>query len=223
MEAQFRVGSKRAVRSSGHLEWCFLLFLGGLTGAGLLAAAGCAGGRNVQTAPDPATLQPYNGDWILQEIGAPQASLTFAAPVGRGFRRAVAQELGQWLGSRPERLLLEMNESAFRVSGQDPGLPFSLPVDGTGVEIRDEEGQVISLLELTWSHGTPIVRRTLPKIGWISDHYQLTDEGALLITRTAGMQDNAGGDLEAIGALEFVYARVSGGDSGVGGVHRQGR
>ena len=69
---------------------CFLLFLAGLTCAGLLAVAGCAGGRNVQTAPDPATLQPYNGD----------------------------------------------------------------------VEIRDEEGQVISLLELTWSYGTPIVRRT---------------------------------------------------------------
>ena len=119
------------------------------------------------------------------------------------------QELGKRLEFRPERLRLDWSESSLRVAGDGPGLPFSLPMDGTGVEIRDEEGQVIGSLTLTWGDGAPIVRQTLSRVGWVSDHYRLTDAETLTVTRTAGMQDNANRDREAMGAVDLVFARAA--------------
>ena len=123
------------------------------------------------------------------------------------------QELGKRLEFRPERLRLEWSESSLRVAGDGPGLPFSLPMDGTGVEIRDEEGQVIGSLTLTWGDGAPVVRQTLSSVGWVSDHYRLTDAETLTVTRTAGMQDNARRDREAMGAVDLVFARAAGSGS----------
>ena len=178
--------------------------LAGIVGASVLAATGCA-----SLPGEPANLQPYNGEWVLQaEDRSPE--FQFIASGGSGFQRGNMQRLAEKLDIRTERFALALNDSIFRVSGDGSGLSFLLPVDGTPIEIHDEDGEVRGSMRLTWSGGTPVVRQTLLDAGWISDRYELTEDDVLVIKRRAGLRDTAGRDMEATGSFELAYIRSTG-------------
>ena len=65
-------------------------------------------------------------------------------------------------------------------------------------------------MRLSWSEGTPVVRRTLPDIGWVSVRYELTVDGSLVITRTAGVRNVGGAEVEGSRPVEIVYVRSNG-------------
>ena len=109
---------------------------------------------------------------------------------------------------RAERFVLAVNDSVFRVSSAEPAFSFSLPVDGTPVEVLGEDGEVTQSNTLSWREGTPVVRRTIPGAGWVSDRYELTADGALVITRTAGLRNVRGAEVEGSRPVEIVYVPV---------------
>ena len=180
----------------------------GVAGASVLAAAGCAG--RPQPIPAIATLEPYNGEWVLEAADRSPVPLQFMSRDGYGFSRETVQRIIAIMGIRAERFVLEVNDSIFRVSSDEPGFSLSLPVDGTPIEVQEEESEVARSMRLSWSETTPVVRRTLTGTGWASDRYELTADGALVITRRAGVRNVRGSDVEATRPVEFVYVRSTG-------------
>ena len=180
----------------------------GVAGAGVLASAGCAG--RPQPTPAIATLEPYNGEWVLEATDREPVQLQFMSRDGYGFTRETVQRIIAIMGIRAERFVLEVNDSIFRVSSDEPGFSLSLPVDGTPIEVQEEDGEVAQSMRLSWSETTPVVRRRLTGTGWASDRYELTADGALVITRTAGVRNVRGSDVEATRPVEFVYVRSTG-------------
>ena len=178
----------------------------GITVASVLATAACASGP--QPTPTIATLQPYNGEWVLEAADRGPTRLQFASTDGHGIASETMEKIGAILVMRVEHVALEVNASVFRVSSDEPAFSFSLPVDGTPVEVLGEDGEVTQSIGLSWSEGTPVVRRTLPGVGWVSDRYELTADGALIITRTAGMRNVRGAEVESSRPVEFVYVPV---------------
>ena len=178
----------------------------GITVASVLATAACASGP--QPTPTIATLQPYNGEWVLEAADRGPTRLQFASTDGNGIASATSQRVVAIMVTRAEQFVLEVNASVFRVSSDEPAFSFSLPVDGTPVEVLGEDGEVTQSIGLSWSEGTPVVRRTLPGVGWVSDRYELTADGALIITRTAGMRNVRGAEVESSRPVEFVYVPV---------------
>ena len=178
----------------------------GITVASVLATAACASGP--QPTPAIATLQPYNGEWVLEAADRGPTRLQFASTDGHGIASETMEKIGAILVMRVEHVALEVNASVFRVSSDEPAFSFSLPVDGTPVEVLGEDGEVTQSIGLSWSEGTPVVRRTLPGVGWVSDRFELTADGALIITRTAGMRNVRGAEVESSRPVEFVYVPV---------------
>ena len=179
----------------------------GVAGASVLATAGCAGRGGI---PEVATLAPYNGEWVLETVQATGQRLQFVSPEGSGFVRNTGQRLAAALGMRVERFVLEVSGSVFRISSEEPGYSFALPVDGTPIEFLAEGGEAAQSIALGWDSGMPVVRRTLQGSGWVSERFGLTAEGALIITRTAARTNNRGMDVRATGAVEVVYVRGTG-------------
>ena len=179
----------------------------GVAGASVLAAAGCASRGRI---PEIATLAPYNGEWSLEATQPARQGVQFASQDGYGFTRATGQRIVAAMGIRAERFVLEVSDSFFRVSSDEPGFSFALPIDGTPVEIPGEDDAVEQSIALTWDQGTPVVRRTLPGAGWVSDRFELTGDGALVVTRTAAMRNFRGNEVGGMGGVELAYTRGSG-------------
>lgn len=114
------------------------------------------------------------------------------------------------MGIRAERFALEVSDSLFGVASDEPGFSFSLPIDGTSIEIRAEDGTVEQSIALAWDQGTPVVVRTLPGAGWVSERFELQGDGALFITRTAAMRNFRGNEVGGMGGIEIAYTRRSG-------------
>ena len=180
----------------------------GVAGASVLATVACAG--RPQPIPAIATLEPYNGEWVLEATDRSPVPLQFMSRDGYGFSRETVQRIIAIMGIRAERFVLEVNDSIFRVSSDEPGFSLSLPVDGTPIEVQEEESEVAQSMRLSWSETTPVVRRTLTGTGWASDRYELTADGGLVITRRAGVRNVRGRDVEASRPVEFVYVRSTG-------------
>lgn len=179
----------------------------GIAGASVVASAGCASRGQM---PEVAALAPYNGEWVLEGVQPTGQRLQFVSPQGSGFARGTGQRLGAALGIRAERFVLEASDSVFRVSSDEPDYSFTLPIDGTPIEVRAEDGGLEQSIALGWDSGMPVVRRTLPDSGWVSERFGLTAEGALIITRTAARTNNRGMDVRATGAVDIVYVRSTG-------------
>ena len=177
----------------------------GIAGASVLAAAGCAGRRG--PTPEIATLEPYNGEWAIAATPHTQNRVQFASGDGYGFTSQTGQTIGAVMGMRAERFVLEVSDSIFRVSGDEPNLAFSLPMDGTPVEVHGEDGEAQQSVTLSWDEGTPVVRRTFPGVGWVSERFELTADGVLVITRTAAMRNYRGSEVRGTGTVEVAYHR----------------
>lgn len=179
----------------------------GVAGASVLAAAGCASrGRT----PEIATLAPYNGEWSLEAVQPARQRIQFESRDGYGFTRQTSQRLVAAMGLRVERFVLEVSDSLFRVSSDQPGFSFALPIDGTPIAIPAEDDAPEQTMTLTWDQGTPVIRRTLPSAGWVSERFELKEDGALVVTRSATMRNFRGNEVEGMGAIELAYARNSG-------------
>ena len=179
----------------------------GIACASVLATAGCASRGGV---PEIATLAPYNGEWVLEAAQPTGQRLQFVSPEGSGFARETGQKVGAALGIRAERFVLELSDSVFRLSSEEPGSSFTLPVEGTPIEVLTEGGELGQSIALGWDSGMPVVRRTLPDSGWVSERFGLTADGALIITRTAARTNNRGMDVRATGEMVVVYVRDTG-------------
>ena len=179
----------------------------GIAGVSVLAAAGCASRGQI---PEIAALQPFNGEWSLATAQPTRRGVQFVSQDGNGFTRETGQKIVAVLGIRAERFVLEVSDSSFQISSNEPGFSFSLPIDGTTIEVPAENGEVEQSMTLTWDHGAPVVRRTLAGAGWVSDRFELTGGGALVVTRTAAMTNNRGMDVGGMGGVEFAYVRSSG-------------
>ena len=179
----------------------------GIAGASVLTAAGCASRGRI---PEIAALQPFNGDWSLAAAQPARQGVQFASQDGYGFTRETGQKIVAVMGIRAERFVLEVGDSFFRVSSDEPGFSFTLPIDGTTIEVPAENGEVEQSIALTWDDGTPIVRRTLPAAGRVSERFELTGDGTLVVTRTAAMRNFRGNEVGGMGGVEFAYVRSSG-------------
>ena len=178
-----------------------------LGGAAVMAATGCAG-RHGQV-PQPATLQPYNGEWALAAVQPSRQGIQFASTDGYGFTRQTGQMVVAAMGLRAERFVLELSDSIFRVSSDEPGFSFALPIDGGLFEVMGEDGAIEQSITLTWDEGTPVVRRRLPGVGLVSERFELTEDGTLMVIRTAAMRNVRGAEVSAIGALAISYIRAT--------------
>ena len=180
----------------------------GVAGASVLASARCAG--RPQPIPAIATLEPYNGEWVLEAADRGPGQLQFMSRDGYGFTSETVQRIVAIMGILAERFVLEVSDSIFRVSSDEPVFSFSLPMDGTPIEVQEEDGEVARSMRLSWSETTPVVRRALPGTGWVSDRFELKADGGLVITRRAGVRNVRGRDVEATRPVEFVYVRSTG-------------
>lgn len=184
---------------------CLRQAVNGIVGASLLAVVGCA--ANPVPTPDIVTLLPYNGEWVLEAADREPVGLQFASRDGYGFTAVTTQKFGAVMAVRAERFRLEVSDSIFRLSGDQPGFSAAIPLDGTPTEVLGEDGEVQQSLTLTWEAGTPVVRRRLPGVGWVSDRFELTSEGALVLTRSGGVRNSGGRVVEATRMRAFVYTR----------------
>lgn len=180
-----------------------------VTSAGLLAWAGGAGHRGPPV-PGIAALQPFNGEWVLEAEGRERLEVQFASQDGYGFTEETMQKVGALLAIRAERFVLEMSDSILAVSSSEPGFSFSLAMDGTPHEVHDEDGRLLHSTALAWQEDAPVVRRTLPGTGWVSNRFELAEDGTLVITRTAAVRNHRGREVEATTPIRFVYARSTG-------------
>ena len=179
----------------------------GIAGASVLAAAGCASRGRI---PEIATLAPYNGEWVLEGVQSTGQRVQFVSPEGSGFVRSTGQKVLAIMGMRAERFVLEVSDSHFRVTSDEPDLSFTLPIDGTPIEVLAEGGQLEQSIALRWENDVPVVRRTLPGSGWVSARFELTADGALTIARTAAWTNNRGMDVRASGEIVVAYVRSTG-------------
>ena len=124
----------------------------GIAGASALAAAGCASRGRI---PEVATLAPYNGEWVLEAVQSTGQRLQFVSPEGSGFARDTGQKVGAALGMRAERFVLEVSDSVFRVSSDEPDYSFTLPIDGSPIEVLAEDGEAEQSIALGWDNGMP--------------------------------------------------------------------
>ncbi len=178
----------------------------GIVGVSLLAVVGCA--TSPVPAPDIVTLLPYNGEWVLQAADREPVGLELASRDGYGFNTVAMRRVIAVLAVRAERFRMEVSDSVLRISSAEPGFSFAVPIDGTPVEVPDQDDEVQSLT-LSWDGGTPVVRRTITSVGWVSDRFELTSDGALVLTRTAAVR-NAGGRPVESSMPAFVYTRSTG-------------
>lgn len=78
-------------------------------------------------------------------------------------------------------------------------------MDGTPIEVLEEDGALLQTITLTWRGGSPVVRRTLPGAGWVSDRFLRGAGGTLAVVRTAAMRNVRGREVEGTRAVELTY------------------
>ncbi|MCY4399396.1 MAG: hypothetical protein OXE96_08675 [Gemmatimonadetes bacterium] len=179
----------------------------GITGASVLAAAGCA--SRSAPVPDIVTLHAYNGEWVLEAGERAPVGMQFISQDGYGFTSEAAGKIVGAMAIRTERFRLEVSDSIFRISSDQQGSSFALPIDGTAIEVPGQDGEVQSLT-LTWDRGAPVVQRAIPGVGRVSERFELTGDGALVLTRTGALRNSGGRVVEAVGMRELFYTRNHG-------------
>ena len=130
----------------------------GIAGASVLAAPGCASRGRI---PEIAALQPFNGEWSLAAAQPARQGVQFASQDGYGFTRETGQKIVAVMGIRAERFVLEVGDSFFRVSSDEPGFSFTLPIDGTTIEVPAENGAVEQSIGLILVSGNLIIIETV--------------------------------------------------------------
>ena len=179
-----------------------------IAGASVLAAAGCA--SRGAPAPDIAALHPYNGEWVLEAAEGERVRVQFADRDGHGFAPLTFPSIGAVITIRAERFGLEVSESTFRISSDEPGFSVAVPMDGTPVELPGEDGRADQSITLSWDEGTPVVRREVVGIGRVSERFELTGDGALVLRREAAVRNARGTIVDGVGELELTYTRDAG-------------
>ena len=179
-----------------------------IAGASVLAAAGCA--SRGAPVPDIAALHPYNGEWVLEVMEHERVRVQFADRDGQGFTPLTFPNIGAVITIRAERFGLEVNESSFRLSSDEPGFSVAVPMDGTPVELPGEDGSADQSITLRWEGGTPVVRREVVGIGWVSERFELTGEGTLVLKREAAVRNARGTVVDGVGGVELTYTRDTG-------------
>ena len=177
--------------------------------ANILACAGCASLPGAQM-PDIAILEPYNGERVSESQDQVQRMTQFLSPDGSGIDRVTMSQVSSRLVIGAKRFSLAVSDSLFELSSDEPGVSFSLPGDGTPIEVHDEDGRVLETIALTWTEDTPVVRRTLPGIGWVAYRFELAPEGSLVVTHTAGVRNVRGIQVEAEPPVQLVFVRSTG-------------
>ena len=167
-----------------------------------LIGVGCASRPGIETRLGLATLESYNGHWVLQEThGPPSGGFRFESRKGKGGQPD-PEAFAVVLKASAERFTLELNDLVFRVSESEPGPSFTLPMDGGRVQVRDEGLSIDLSIRLTWSGDTPVIERLLPDRSVVLDRYELAANGTLVVTRTARL-----GAMESGESVRFVYRR----------------
>ena len=179
-----------------------------IAGTSVLAAAGCA--SRGAPVPDIAALHPYNGEWVLEAPGGDRVRVQFADRDGHGFTPLTFPSIGAVIAVRAERFGLEVSESIFGISSDEPGFSVAVPLDGTPVELPGEDGKADQSITLRWDEGTPVIRREVVGIGWVSERFELTGEGTLVLKREAAVRNARGTIVDGVGALELTYTRDTG-------------
>ena len=142
---------------------------------------------------------------------ASPVGLHFTSRDGYGFNAVATRMFVAVMAVRAERFRLRVSDSVFRLSGDQPGFSAAIPIDGNPIDVLGEDGEVQQSLTLTWDAGTPVVRRRIPGVGWVSDRFELTSDGTLVLTRAGGLRNSGGRVVEATqGMREFVYTRETG-------------
>lgn len=177
--------------------------------ASILACAGCAGLPGGQM-PDISILEPYNGEWVSESQDQVQLKTQFLSPDGSGIDRVTTNRVISRLVIGAKRFSLEVSDSLFELSSDEPGVSFSLPGDGTPIEVRDEDGRVRETISLAWTEDAPVVRRTLPGIGWVAYRFELAPGGSLVVTHTAAVRNVRGMEVEAEPPVQLVFVRSTG-------------
>ncbi len=176
-----------------------------IAGASVLAAAGCA--SRGAPAPDIAALHPYIGEWVLEAAERERVRVQFADRDGHGFTPLTFPSIGAVIAVRAERFGLELSDSTFRISSDEPGFSVAVPIDGTPVEVPGEDGKPDQSITLRWNGGTPVVRREVVGIGWVSERFELTGDGALVLKREAAVRNARGTVVDGVGGIELHYTR----------------
>jgi hypothetical protein len=180
----------------------------GIAGASVLATGGCA--SRGAPVPDIVTLHPYNGEWVLEAMERERVRVQFADRDGQGFTSVTLPSIGAVITIRAERFGLEVSDSIFRLSSDEPGFSAAVPVDGTPFELPGEDGKPDQSITLRWDEGTPVIRREVVGIGWVSERFELTGDGALVLKREAAVRNARGRVVDGVGGVEFVYTRDTG-------------
>lgn len=167
-----------------------------------LIAVACSGRSGIETLPDPTTLEPYNGHWVLEEADLPPSGgYRFAARKGE-TGEPDAEAFSVVLVAQTERFTLALDDSVFRVSGAESSPSFTLPVGGDRVRVHYEALKADVSVRLTWSGSTPVVEQRLPDNSVVFDRYEVTATGTLVVTRTARL-----GTMETRDSARLVYRR----------------
>lgn len=160
--------------------------------------------------PDIAILEPYNGEWVSEPGDEMPRKTRFLSPDGSGIDQVTTNRVIRLLVIGAKRFSLEVSDSLFALTSDEPGVSFSLPGDGTPIEVRDEDGRVRETIALAWKEDAPVVRRTLPGIGWVAYRFELAPEGALVVTHTAAVRNVRGMEVEAEPPVRLVFVRSTG-------------
>ena len=169
-----------------------------MVAAATLAGVGCATSPGGQ-GPDPADLALYNGDWVFDPEASRRSEFHYWTrdPVTDDEPpQSVQDELLTAVELWPSGFGLQLTDSVFSVVASPPEFSYHVPLDGSWLETGDTR------VKFTWLRGKPFVERSFPSNGWLSDHYELTGEGMIVITRKMGF-----GTHEAEGWLRFAYRR----------------
>ena len=166
--------------------------------AATLAVAGCASSPGGQ-APDPGDLALYNGDWVFDPEASRRSEFHYWTrdPVTDDEPpQSVQDELLTAVEHWPAGFTLELTDSVFSVVATPPEFSFNVPLDGSWLETGNTR------VKFAWLRNRPFVERSFPSNGWLTDHYELTGDDMIVITRKIGF-----GTHEAEGWLRLAYRR----------------
>ena len=173
-----------------------------------MAAVGCA--SRSAPVPDIAALHPYSGEWALEAAEREPVRVQFADRDGHGFTSVTLPSIGAVITIRAERFLIDVSDSTFRISSDEPGFSVAVPIDGTPVEVPGEDDKPDQSITLRWDEGTPVIRREIVGIGWVSERFELTGDGTLVLRREAAVRNVRGTVVDGVGGIELHYTRDTG-------------
>lgn len=116
----------------------------------------------------------------------------------------IRHTLGELATYRAPRLTLLFTDSVFRVSPSSLGIPLEVPMDARKTEIDHELGDFPVKAWSGWRDGLPSLTLSAgDDESWISDTYELTEDGTLVVTRGIG----GGFSFMTVQNPRFVYRR----------------